>query len=144
MLSHSNGVPAGMRGEVHTDNQGLWTQSSLQVPFSIRTLISNQSFGFSLNTLSSSALEFSSFVSLLPPPSFPRFCKFGLFSLFSFHQKCHQLREIGPATLLYVGLSIMFISFPGLFLCAIFPSFLISVLVLLNVLFPPSTCPHPP
>ena len=51
MLSHSNGVPAGMRGEVHTDNQGLWTQSSLQVPFSIRTLISNQSFGFSLNTL---------------------------------------------------------------------------------------------
>ena len=51
MLSHSNRVPAGVCGEMHTDNQGLWTQSSLQVLFSIRTLYSNQSFGFSLNTL---------------------------------------------------------------------------------------------
>ena len=44
-------MPAGVCGEMHTDNQGLWTQSSLQVLFSIRTLYSNQSFGFSLNTL---------------------------------------------------------------------------------------------
>ena len=41
----------GVCGEMHTDHQGLWTQSSLQVLFSIRTLYSNQSFGFSLNTL---------------------------------------------------------------------------------------------
>ena len=34
----------------------------------------------------------------------PRFCKFGFFSLFNFHQKGHKLKEKGPATLLYVGL----------------------------------------
>ena len=96
-------MPAGVCGEMHTDHQGLWTQSSLQVLFSIRTLYSNQSFGFSLNTLC-----------LLLPQNFLPSSPFYLHHppeilqvwplIVQLSSETSQLREKGPDTLLYVGL----------------------------------------
>ena len=144
MLSHSNGVPAGVCGEVHTDNQGLWTQSSLQVPFSIRTLISNQSFGFSLNTLClllpQNFLPSSPFYLHHPSPDFASLASSHC-SAFIKMSRTQRKRSCYPSLcwpLHYVHQLPWFIS--GCY----FSLFFVSVLVLLNVMFPPSTCPHPP
>ena len=128
---------------MHTDHQGLWTQSSLQVLFSIGTLYSNQSFGFSLNTLC-----------LLLPQNFLPSSPFYLHHppeilqvwplIVQLSSETSQLREKGPDTLLYVGLLHYVHHLPWFISGCYFHSFLFQYLFCWMPLFPPSPCPHLP
>ena len=73
----------------------------------------------------------------------PRFWKCGLFSLFSFHQKHHQLREKDPAIPLYIGPLHYVHHLPWFISGCYFSLCFISILVLLNVFVPSLSLPPP-
>ena len=129
---------------MHTDHQGLWTQSSLQVLFSIRTLYSNQSFGFSLNTLClllpPNCLPSSPFY-LHHPPQILQVWLLLIVQLSSERSQTQRKRSCYPSLCWPSAVcpSPSLVYFWVLFFTLLFP-----YLFCWMPLFPPSPCPHPP
>ena len=143
LLGHSNGVLAGTCGEMHTDNQGLWTRALSKSLLASGLYTQVRALAFSWTH----SVFFCPRTFVLPLPSTSttllQILQVWLLLIVNSHQKCHVLREKDPATLLYVGLLHYVHHLPWFISVCYFSLFKILILFLLNVSVPSLYLPPP-